>query len=98
MSDHMPQTGDVVVRNCGPDATPRYAMCAVPGPDQCGCPTRAEAERIARGFAQRSSVSLWFAESPRAFILLACFRPLARTSPHDTRCAEVQGRQSAATS
>ena len=38
----------VVIHSSRNDATPTYAICAVPGPDQFGCATRAEAERMAR--------------------------------------------------
>ena len=48
MSDNIPETGDVVIHNSDSDETPSYAIYAVPGPDQFGCATRGEAERMAR--------------------------------------------------
>ena len=78
MSDNIPETGDVVIHSNGNEATPTYAICAVPGPDQFGCSTRAEAERTARSCAKRSGVNLWFSESPSGFTLLARFRGIAR--------------------
>lgn len=76
--DRMPQTGDVVIRRAGPDATPIYAMSTVPGPDQCGCATRTDTEQVARRFAGRCGVNLWFTENSRDFTLLASFRPVSR--------------------
>jgi hypothetical protein len=84
MPDNIPETRDVVIRKSGPDATPTYAICAVPGPDQFGCATRGEAERMARSCAKRSGVNLWFSESPIGFTLLASFRAHAR-EPRPTR-------------
>ena len=74
MPDDIPETGDVVIHSNGNDATPTYAICAIPGPDQFGCATRAEAERMARSCAKRSGVNLWFSESPSGSTLLARFR------------------------
>jgi hypothetical protein len=81
MSDSIPETGDVVIRSSGLDATQRYAICAVPGPDQFGCATRGEAERMARHCAQRSGVDLWFSEGPSDFSIVARFRGAARRQP-----------------
>jgi len=78
MPEHIPETGDVVIQSSGNDATPLYAICAVPGPTQSGCATRPEAERMARSCAKRSGVNLWFSESPGGFTLLARFRGVAR--------------------
>ena len=47
MPDNIPETGDVVIHSSGSHATPSFAIRAVPGPDQFGCATRAEAERMA---------------------------------------------------
>jgi hypothetical protein len=98
--DRTPLTGDVVIRRAGPDGTPIYAMSAVPGPDQCGCATRAETERIARSFARRSEVSLWFAETPLDFMLLDSFRPPTRkhrpSRASDGTPGAIRGRQAAA--
>jgi hypothetical protein len=94
--DRVPQAGDVVVRSAAPDATPQYVMSAVPGPDQCGCATRAEAVRMARSFARRCGVSLWFAENPRDFTLLESFRPPSRQlRPGDGTPGAAHGRQMA---
>jgi len=48
MPDSIPETGDVVIHSSGSLVTPSYAIRAVPGPDQFGCATREEAERMAR--------------------------------------------------
>jgi hypothetical protein len=81
MPDSIPETGDVVIRSSGTNATPLYAICAVPGPDQFGCATRREAERTARSCAKRGRVNLWFSESPIGFTLLARFRRAVRQRP-----------------
>jgi hypothetical protein len=78
MPDGIPETGDVVIHSGGPAATPSYAIRAVPGPDQFGCATRGEAERMARSCAKRSGVNLWFSDSPSGFTLLARFRGAAQ--------------------
>jgi hypothetical protein len=78
MADNIPETGDVVIRSTGSNATPLYAICAVPGPDQFGCATRGEAERVARSCARQSGVNLWFSEGPSDFTLLARFRGAPR--------------------
>jgi hypothetical protein len=81
MPDDIPETGDVVIHSSESHATPSYAIYAVPGPDQFGCATRGEAERMARSCAKRSGVSLWFSEGPSGFTLLARFRGAARGQP-----------------
>lgn len=81
MPDNIPETGDVVIHSGAPHATPSYAIYAVPGPDQFGCATRGEAERLARSCAKRFGVDLWFFESPSGFTLLAGFRGAARRQP-----------------
>jgi hypothetical protein len=48
MPDNIPESGDVVIHNSGSHAAPSFAIRAVPGPDQFGCATRGEAERMAR--------------------------------------------------
>jgi len=78
MPNDIPETGDVVIHGSGSDTTPSFAICAVPGPDQFGCATRGEAERMARSCARRSGVDLWFSEGPSVFTLLARFRGPAR--------------------
>ena len=88
MPDNIPETGDVVIHNSGSDETPSYAIRAVPGPDQFGCATRGEAERMARTCAKRSGVDLWFSEGPSGFTLLARFRGTARQQPRRTRATE----------
>jgi hypothetical protein len=84
MPDNIPETGDVVIHRSESNATPSYAIYAVPGPDQFGCATRGEAERVARSCAERSGVNLWFSESPTGFTLLARFRGAARRQPRRT--------------
>jgi hypothetical protein len=81
MPDNIPETGDVVIHSSESDATPSYVIYAVPGPDQFGCATRGEAERMARSYAKRAGLNLWLSEGPSAFTLLARFRGSARTSP-----------------
>jgi hypothetical protein len=70
MPDNIPETGDVVIHSSGSHAPPSFAIRAVPGPDQFGCATRAEAERMARSCAKCSGVNLWFSESLTDFTLL----------------------------
>jgi hypothetical protein len=84
MLANTPETGDVVIHNGGSHATPSFAIRAVPGPDQFGCATRGEAERMARSCAKRSGVNLWFSESPTDFTLLGRFRGAARQRPRRT--------------
>jgi len=74
MPDDIPETGDVVIHSTRSHATSSYAIHAVPGPDQFGCATREEAERVARSCAKRCGVNLWFSEGPGGFTLLARFR------------------------
>jgi hypothetical protein len=78
MPDNIPESGDVVIHSSGSHTTPSFAIRAVPGPDQFGCATRGEAERMARSCAKRSGVNLWFSEGPSGFTLLARFRGAAR--------------------
>jgi hypothetical protein len=61
-----------------PDAKPKYALSAVPRPDQFACASRGEAERVGRSSASRARVDLWLAESPNAFTALARFRGTER--------------------
>jgi len=88
MPDNIPETGDVVIQTSGSHETQSFAIRAVPGPDQFGCATRAEAERMARTCAKRSGVDLWFSEGPSGFTLLARFRGTARQQPRRTRAAD----------
>jgi hypothetical protein len=82
MPDSIPESGDVVIHSSASNAAPPYAIYAVPGPDQFGCATRGEAERMARSCARRSGVNLWFLEGRSGFTLLARFRGAARgTTP-----------------
>jgi hypothetical protein len=74
----VPENGDVVIGITGSDATLSYVISAVPGPDQFGFVTRAEAERLARSCARRVGVDVWFAESRDVFTLLARYRRSAR--------------------
>jgi len=83
MPDSIPGTGDVVIHGRGSTATPAYAIRAVPGPDQFGYATREEADRMARSFAKRSGVNLWFSESQDGFTLLARFRRGRDDNPDD---------------
>ena len=84
MPDNIPETGDVVIHSSESDATPSYVMYAVPGPDQFGCATRGEAERMARSYAKRAGINLWLSEGPSGFTLLARFRDAARRQPRRT--------------
>ena len=81
MPDNIPETGDVVIQSSGSHETQSFAIRAVPGPDQFGCATRGEAERMARTCAKRSGVDLWFSESLTDFTLLGRFRGAARQQP-----------------
>jgi hypothetical protein len=78
MPDNIPETGDVVIHSSGTHVTPSFTIRVVPGPDQIGCATRAEAERMARSCAKQSGVNLWFSEGQGGFTLLAGFRRAAR--------------------
>ena len=66
MPDNIPETGDVVIHSSGSHEAQSFAIRAVPGPDQFGCATRGEAERMARTCAKRSGVDLWFSEARAA--------------------------------
>jgi len=77
MPDNIPETGDAVIHRSESNATQTYAVYAVPGPDQFGYATRGEAERMARSYAKRSGVNLWFSEGASRFTLLATFRGVA---------------------
>jgi hypothetical protein len=74
----VPENGDVVIGITGSDATLSYVISAVPGPDQFGFVSRADAERPAKACAKRVGVDLWLAENPDVFTLLARFRGSAR--------------------
>jgi len=87
-----PGNGDVVIRIGGHGAAPAFLVRAVPGPDQYGCATRAEAARLARSYAEHAGVNLWFAASPNRFTLLARFRAPARPMPQDTRASAGTAR------
>ncbi len=89
MGDNMPATGDVVIHSSASHATTSYAIYAVPGPDQFGCATRAEAERMARSYAKRSGVNLWFSEGPSGLTLLARFRGANRGQRRRTPSIDV---------
>src|SRR6478609_1295546 len=84
MPDNIPETGDVVIHSIGSPETPSFAIRAVPGPDQFGCTTRREAERVARTCAKRCGVDLWFSENPSGFTLLTRFRRTVRQRPRRT--------------
>jgi hypothetical protein len=77
----VPEGGDVVISTRGPDVHPAYALRSVAGPDQLGCATRAEVEKMARGFAEHARVNVWLAGAPNEFTLLVCFRESERGTP-----------------
>jgi hypothetical protein len=82
----VPENGDIVIRRDGPpDATPSYAVSAIPGPDQIACATLAEAVSMARSYAEHARVNLWLARAPNEFTLRVCFRGAER--PTDRRRA-----------
>lgn len=89
MPDNIPETGDVVIHSSESHRAPSYAIYAVPGPDQFGCATRGEAERMARSCAKRSGVNLWFSDGPSAFTVLARFRGAARGQRRRTPSIDV---------
>lgn len=70
----IPQNGDVVIRRDDSADTPLYALSAVPEPDQFGCTNPADAERMARCYAEHAAVDVWRAESPTGFSVIARFR------------------------
>jgi len=89
MPDNVPETGDVVIHSSESDATPSYVIYAVPGPDQFGCATRGEAERMARSYAKRAGLNLWLSEGPSGFTLLARYRGAARAQRRRTPSIDV---------
>jgi len=89
MPDNIPETGDVVIHSSESDATPSYVIYAVPGPDQVGCATRGEAERMARSYAKRAGLNLWLSEGPSGFTLLARYRGAARGQRRRTPFIDV---------
>jgi Fe-S cluster biogenesis protein NfuA len=66
-----PRSGDVVIRDRGSKADPPYVVRSVPGPEQFCVATRAEAAAVARSYAERARVDVWFAERPGWFTLVA---------------------------
>lgn len=83
----MPEDGDLIIRRLE-SATTVCVIRAVPGPDQLACATLAEAERVARSYAEHARVNLWLAQSRSAFTLLSLARrPVSPTSgrQHVTR-------------
>jgi len=97
MPNNIPETGDVVIHSSASHETQSFAIRAVPGPDQFGCATREEAERMARTCAKRCGVDLWFSEGPSGFTLLARFRRTARQQPRRTRATDGVARWARAT-
>ncbi len=89
MPDNTPQTGDLVIHSSESHATPSYAIYAVPGPDQLGCATRAEAEGMGRSYAERAGRNLWLSEGASVFTLLARFRAAARGQRRRTSSIDV---------
>ena len=77
-----PQKGDVVIRSTGAAAKTSYTLSTVPGPDQFGCASRAEAAQWARAYAGYAAVDVWRADGPSGFSLIARFRgTLFRADP-----------------
>jgi hypothetical protein len=66
--------GDVVVRTLVNGAHRRYALSAVPGPDQCHYPTLPEASRAAREYASQRQVDVWTDDGAGPCARLARFR------------------------
>lgn len=83
MHDRIPESGDILIRSGGSDTIGAYTISTVPGPDQFGCATRGEMERLGRFCARRCRVDLWLSDSRRTFTLLARFREPARQLPLD---------------
>ena len=55
----------MVIRTGGPDANPAYALRSVAGSDQLACATRAEAEKLARAYAEHApTFRCWRAAPP----------------------------------
>jgi hypothetical protein len=71
-----PQDGDVVVR-CEADGRLYYTVRQLPGIVQFSAGVRDEAVRVAREFAQRYAVDVWYGEGG-TYRLLEAYRP--RTS------------------
>ncbi len=63
-------------------------LSSFPGPDQFGYPTIAEADRMARAYAEHAGVNVWLAGFASEFTLLFSFResmPVCRSAtdaPH----------------
>jgi hypothetical protein len=81
----VPEGGDVVIRTRGKDAHPGYVLGSAAGSNQLACATRAEAERIARAFAEHTRVNVWLAGAPNEFMLLVAFRGSERGTPSTFR-------------
>jgi hypothetical protein len=81
----IPQDGDVVIRRDDSADTPLYALSAAPGPDQFGYGRPADAERMARCYAEYAAVDVWRAEGLTAFSLIARFRGPTTHAPRHLR-------------
>ena len=75
------EDGDVLIHRGNPETEPAFVLLSVPGPDQFGCATGAEAERLARSYAAHAGVNVWSAASPNELTLIACFRRSTRHTP-----------------
>lgn len=78
----VPEAGDLIIRRLE-SATTVCVIRAFPGPDQLACASQAEAERVARSYAEHARVNLWLAQAGSAFTLLSrARRPVSPTSGH----------------
>ena len=83
MPDSIPETGDVVIHSSGSHETQSFAIRAVPGPDQFGCATRGEAERLARTCASALASTCGFQKARAASRCWLAFEEQHVNSPDE---------------
>ncbi len=69
----IPEQDDVVIRSC-PDAPADYALGRDHAPDQIRYPAYASALNVAKRWAIRQHLDVWFHDHGREFILLSRHR------------------------
>ena len=69
-----PEDGDLIIGRVEFAKTMICVVRAFPGPDQLACATQAEAERVARSYAEHARVNVWLAQTATAFTLVSSAR------------------------
>jgi hypothetical protein len=76
-----PERDDVIIRAGGSNASPAYVLRSASGSDQLAYTTRAEAEKVARAYAEHARVNVWLPGAGNEFTFLVGFRGSERTTP-----------------